>query len=58
MVEPEDAVEALVGVEVEMVAEEDEVVVDVELDAKVLDVAAPTASANVPIPGSLSLSPE
>jgi hypothetical protein len=52
----EDEVEALVGVEVErdvaveMVAEEDEVV---ELDA-----AAPTASENVPMLGSLLPSPE
>ena len=64
MVELEDEVEALVGVEVvgdvevEMVAEEDEVVVDVELDAEVLDAAALTASGNVPIPGSLLPSPE
>ena len=49
---------ALVVVELEMVADEDEVVVDVELDAEVLDAAALTASANVPIPGSLLPSPE
>ena len=59
MVELEDEVEALVGVEVvgdvvvEMVAEEDEVIVDVELDAAEL-----TASENLPMPGSLSPSPE
>ncbi len=64
MVELEEGLEALVGVEVvgdvevEMVAEEDEVVVDVELDAEVLDAAAPTASGNIPMPGSLLPSPE
>jgi hypothetical protein len=59
VVELEDEVAALVSVEVvgdvvvEMIAEEDEVVVDVELDATAL-----TASGNAPMPGSLSPSPE
>jgi hypothetical protein len=55
-------VEAVGGVEVEMVAEEDETVVDVELEAEVLDVevldVAPTTSENVPVTGSLLPSPE